>query len=379
MSLNHSDIYYSSVVSHIVKYELFRHRSLLSKFPITINRTLTDVLAALCKSFYQNKTASTSDVYLYSGLSKSTVIASIKKLITAKIVIKSPAPGDRRRVAIKFTEPYQEILHNFVLDCSSELDPLSHMGPSLEECLSCEHSKSIIMTVLANISHEFRTPLNAISGYAEMMELGLAVKDNMAAYPQYASTIREASGHLLNLVNDILDLSQYDATSTIPIFSSPIQVEELIEACRQLVKPQAEKNNITVDMSIPHAIPTLFADERRIKQVLINLISNAVQYSPRNSTIIIESKLTDQNQILIGVNDSGPGISEKDIGTALEPFGRLKHHKEANMQGNGIGLPLSKSIMEIHGGELIFNSKSGGGLTVTAVFPADRSGPEISS
>ncbi len=224
---------------------------------------------------------------------------------------------------------------------------------------------------LANMSHELRTPLNAIIGFSEIIEQELFGTIGSPRYKEYARDIHDSGTHLLNLINDILDVSKAEA-GKIELQESSVRIGDVIDASIRLVGPRAREGGIKLSLPQYAHLPPLLADERRLKQVLLNLLSNAVKFTPSGGSVTLTANDEGAGGFVIRVIDSGIGMAGEDIPKALEPFGQVDSKLARKYEGTGLGLPLSKALVELHGGSLQIESEPGVGTTVTVVFPASR-------
>jgi len=225
-------------------------------------------------------------------------------------------------------------------------------------------------TFLANMSHELRTPLNAVIGFSEIMTMQMfgPLRD---VYLAYAKDINESGHHLLNIINDILDMSKIEAGRQ-QLHESEVSLEDVIAATLRLIAVRADEAGLHIDVRLPSDIPLLYADERMVKQILLNLLSNAVKFTPSGGHITVAARIAERGMIELAVADTGIGIAAKDIPTALEPFGQVDSTFGRKFQGTGLGLPLVKSLAELHGGDMKIESAPGVGTTVTVRFPPSR-------
>jgi signal transduction histidine kinase len=221
------------------------------------------------------------------------------------------------------------------------------------------------------MSHELRTPLNAIIGFSEIIEKEMFGPIGSPRYTEYANDIHESGTHLLNLINDILDVSKAEA-GKIELQESQILLADLVDASLRLILPRARES--AVALTEPHVdhLPPVRADERRLKQVLINLLSNAVKFTPSGGRVSLEARLEPGRGLAIRVRDTGIGMAPEDIPRALEPFGQIDSRLARKYEGTGLGLPLSKALVELHGGKLEIESEQGMGTTVTVLLPPER-------
>ncbi len=223
---------------------------------------------------------------------------------------------------------------------------------------------------LATMSHELRTPLNAIIGFAELM-MNQTVGPIPSRYVEYSANIAESGKHLLQLVNDVLDMSK--------ILAGHMTLEEervtLADICRRhmgMMSAKAERAGITQTLAVAPDLPPIQVDPIRLGQILFNLISNAIKFTLRGGRVEVSAGLEPDGRIAIAVADTGIGMSEDEIAMALEPFRQVDATRTRRFEGTGLGLPISKSLAELHGGELRIDSAKGSGTTVKVLLPASR-------
>lgn len=221
---------------------------------------------------------------------------------------------------------------------------------------------------LANMSHELRTPLNAIIGFSEMMNSGYFGPLN-AKQKERIHDINLCGSHLLQLISDILEFSKGDA-GKLELNEENVDMSEIVNECVRIMNEKIKTKNINLLVAIEADTPRLWADKRKIRQVLLNLLSNAVKFTPEDGSIKISVKLDQFNNMNMIVSDTGIGIAEEDIPTALSVFGQV--HRSQSHEGTGLGLPLCKMFAELHGGKLALVSAIGEGTTVRIIFPAQR-------
>jgi signal transduction histidine kinase len=222
---------------------------------------------------------------------------------------------------------------------------------------------------LAAMSHELRTPLNAIIGFSEVLEAEIAGPLG-AKQRGYAGDIRQAGGHLLALVNDVLDLSKLDAVQ-VRLEEKTVEVGGVIADAIAMVRMRASEADLKLCSDIEPKLPHIRVDARRIRQVLLNLLSNAIKFTPAGGQVTV-SACRHNGGIAILVSDTGIGMAAEDIPVALERFGQIDRSLSRKFEGTGLGLPLSKQLVELHGGKLEIESAEGGGTTVTVLLPASR-------
>ena len=224
---------------------------------------------------------------------------------------------------------------------------------------------------LANMSHELRTPLNAILGFSEVMMREVAGPIGQPQYREYASDIHDSGRHLLEVINDILDLSKIEA-GRVELVDGRVALGPLVEKAVRLVAERAKQAEVEIRLLSEPNLPDLSADERLVKQAVLNLLSNAVKFTPRGGRVEISLLLTADGALCLRVRDSGIGIAEADLERVLTPFTQAESALSRNYQGTGLGLPLTKSFMEMHGGTLALKSRPGEGTEVTLRFPPGR-------
>jgi len=239
---------------------------------------------------------------------------------------------------------------------------------ALDEAEIANRAKS---EFLANMSHELRTPLNAIIGFSELIETQAFGEIGNARYTEYAGDIRDSGQHLLALINDILDLSKIEA-GRMDLVEERMVVGEVIEASMRIIRERAQAARLKLVAEIPDNMPTLFADERAIKQILLNLLSNAVKFTEPGGTVTIAAHVAPAGEIAFTVADTGVGMTAMEIKKALSPFGQVDSSLARKHEGTGLGLPLARSMTEVHGGTFAIESEEGKGTTATVTMPAER-------
>jgi len=223
---------------------------------------------------------------------------------------------------------------------------------------------------LANMSHELRTPLNAVIGFSELMRKELLGPLGSERYLEYAADIYESGSHLLGVINDILDLSKIEA-GKIDLEEETFDLSVAVDATLRLIRERAERRQIALAARIGASVPQLRADERKVKQILINLLSNAVKFTPEGGSVTISAERRPDG-LVIAVTDTGIGIAPEDVPRALEPFKQVSAAHNRTHEGTGLGLPLTKRLVELHGGRLEIESAVGRGTTVSVQFPSER-------
>lgn len=225
---------------------------------------------------------------------------------------------------------------------------------------------------LANMSHELRTPLNAIIGFSTMMtsEIHAALPES---YREYARIIRDSGDHLLHIINDILDLAKVESNS-LKLREELVDVKSVLDLVRPVAQALAHKAGLTIEFETDSVAIPIHADPVRLKQILLNLLSNAVKFTPKDGVVKLSAAQGSRGELEFKVSDTGIGIPQDKISLALEPFGQIDSRLARKYEGAGLGLPLTKRLVEMHGGTLILDSKLGRGTTVTVRLPAAGAG-----
>jgi signal transduction histidine kinase len=226
-------------------------------------------------------------------------------------------------------------------------------------------------TFLANMSHELRTPLNAIIGFAELLTMQINGPLGSERYLGYARDIGASGEHLLKVINDILDLTRIEAGG-MEIHDEPVRCADLIDSSLRFIRDQATRAGLAIAIETAEDLPRLRGDPRKLRQVLINLLSNAVKFTPRGGRIRIGAARDAGGGLLLRVGDTGIGMAAHDIEQALTPFKQIDNSLARKYEGAGLGLPLAKNLMELHGGTLEVASELGRGTVVTCRFPLAR-------
>lgn len=224
---------------------------------------------------------------------------------------------------------------------------------------------------LASVSHELRTPLNAILGFSEVLKDEMFGPLGSARYRSYAEDIYNSGSHLLNVINDILDLSKV-AAGKFELFEKESDLAEIVEASVNLVRERAQRAQLSLSTELDPRLPMLFADELRIKQILINLLTNAVKFTEPGGRVWISAKQRLDGGVDLSVSDTGIGMSADDIPKALSAFGQVEPVLSRTHEGTGLGLPLVKALCDLHGARLHLDSAPKVGTVVTVTFGRDR-------
>ncbi len=241
-----------------------------------------------------------------------------------------------------------------------------------DEAERANHAKSAF---LANMSHELRTPLNAIIGFSEIMEQGLFGPLGNPQYSEYAEDIRRSASHLLSIISDILDLSKIEA-GRMELHEEFFDLASVVQSCQTIVKEAAANAGLALRTLLPDGLPSLYADKRSVRQILLNLLSNAIKFTPNGGGVIVEARQELGGQLALIVRDTGIGMSADDIEIVMQPFGQVESAHTRSHDGTGLGLPITRSLAEMHGGSLEIESEVGKGTSITVRFPAERVGVE---
>ncbi len=240
------------------------------------------------------------------------------------------------------------------------------LADAVEQAETASKSKS---QFLASMSHELRTPLNAILGYSELLSLGIG-GDLSDKHKEYAQHIHESGSHLLSIIGDILDLSKIEA-GQFELHEERTSLMDLIDACVLMVKGRLSSKGLALKMELPDELPLLRVDPLRLKQVIINILSNAIKFTEKGH-IAIRAHVEAANGLTVTVSDTGIGMTEAEMKIALEPFGQVQSAFARNHEGTGLGLPIARHLMELHGGQLLLSSSKNVGTMVSITIPSER-------
>jgi two-component system, cell cycle sensor histidine kinase PleC len=245
-----------------------------------------------------------------------------------------------------------------------------------DERKKAEDANRAKSSFLANMSHELRTPLNAILGFSEVLEREMFGPIKNDTYKDYAGDIHSSGRHLLGLINDILDLSRIEAGRR-EMQEEPLVLRDCAEAAVKLLQARAAEKQLKVEIAMDLGLPKLLADRRSVSQVMINLATNAVKFTPKGGHVKIGGRIDLDGRMALTVADNGPGIPKEEQRQAMAAFARGVHATKKAIEGAGLGLPIVKGLMDIHGGVMEINSELGHGTEIVCRFPASRvlSGP----
>jgi PAS domain S-box-containing protein len=234
-----------------------------------------------------------------------------------------------------------------------------------------EKASSAKSDFLAKISHEIRTPLNAIIGFSEVMMAERFGPVGSERYREYLKDIHASGGHLLSLINDLLDLSKIEAGRLELTFAS-VSLNDLTQQCVAIMQPQANRDRIIIRTSLPPSLPQVVADARSVRQIVLNLLSNSIKFTDAGGQVIVSTALNDNGDVALRVRDTGVGMSETDLATALEPFRQLGAPVSGISGGTGLGLPLTKALAEANRASFYIKSAPKAGTLVEIAFPPSR-------
>ena len=239
-----------------------------------------------------------------------------------------------------------------------------NLSIALEAAAASSQAKSQFLTIM---SHELRTPLNAVIGFSELVQMELHGPLGHPQYREYLEDIRSSGSHLLNLINDILDFSRIDA-GKLELANTSVDLVELLDESIRLIAPQATGAMVGIHSNLPSQPVFVRGDRRRLMQIALNLLSNAVKFTPRGGRVEIDLQI-DDDSVAFAVSDTGIGMTSEQIPVALEAFGQIDSSLSRNHEGTGLGLPLSQSLAQLHGGSLEIASEPSEGTTVTIRLP----------
>jgi PAS domain S-box-containing protein len=224
---------------------------------------------------------------------------------------------------------------------------------------------------LANMSHELRTPLNAIIGFSQMIDGEILGPVGQPGYREYARDIQFSSQHLLQIINDILDVSKIEAGMA-TLHETSVDFAAIVGSCCRLVAPRVTTQGITLTVDVPDDLPEISADERMLKQVMLNLLSNALKFTPAGGAIEVAARGMPDGGLVFTVKDTGIGIARGDFDKIFQPFGQVDSSLTRKFEGTGLGLPLTKGLVELHRGSIELESEVGHGTTVCITLPKNR-------
>jgi PAS domain S-box-containing protein len=234
-----------------------------------------------------------------------------------------------------------------------------------------ERASSAKSDFLAKISHEIRTPLNAIIGFSEVMTEERFGPIGNERYRQYLKDIHASGAHLISLINDLLDLSKIEA-GKLELTIASVSINDLTQQCVAIMQPQANRERIIIRTSLSPRLPQVLADARSVRQIVLNLLSNSIKFTVAGGQVIVSTAVTDTGEVVLRVRDTGIGMSDKDIATALEPFRQVATATRGRSGGTGLGLQLTKALAEANHATFHIKSAPNEGTLVEIAFPGAR-------
>jgi len=262
----------------------------------------------------------------------------------------------------------ETLVHCIVRDITERKHLERNLTGALAEANEANRAKQ---EFLASVSHELRTPLNAIIGFSDILcrELYGPLGDDR--YDEYATHIKNSGEHLLELINDILDISRIEA-GKFELYPVPTAPGELVCDTVAMLREQCENAGVELTTHITPDLPSLNLDQRAIRQIVLNLLSNAIKFTPAGGRIQVRCESAEDGGVEVAIQDTGIGIAEEDLQTVLSPFARGRDVQIEEMSGTGLGLAISNALAALHGGTLVIKSELGTGTTVTVHLPVDR-------
>ncbi|MBB3263627.1 PAS domain S-box-containing protein [Azospirillum sp. OGB3] len=262
----------------------------------------------------------------------------------------------------------RRVFTGIIRDITARKRAESDLIAAKEAAESADRAKSTFLQVM---SHELRTPLNAVIGFAQVIEMRLLGPQDVDRYIDYAGSIRQSGEHLLAIIDDILDITTIEAGG-LRLNETPLDPSALVGEALNLVAIQSGKRGVPIHIELEDGLPMLFGDARRLRQVLVNLLSNAVKFSNPGEPAVVRARRGGDSGLELSVTDTGIGIAAEDLPKAMTPFVQVDQSMARRYEGMGLGLSISKRLVEAHGGRLHIDSAPGQGTTVTVALPPGR-------
>ncbi len=313
------------------------------------------------------------DIHLAEARARQQRLVLYAVLVLSLVVTSSITIGyvslRRHRNEIRATNiNLQEMVGLLNIEIERRHETEADLRKAKEQAESANHAKS---QFLANMSHELRTPLNAIIGFAEIIAKEILGSNGKPEYKDYANDIHISGKHLLSMLNDVLDMSRIDAGS-VDIDECDLDLHSLVAESLRAFEEEASLSNKVLSLSSDDPDLVVKADERMVRQVLTNLLSNAMKFTNPNGTIGVHVEIIHDGGVAIVVQDDGVGIPADKLSTILEPFSQAEDSYSRSQGGIGLGLPIARSLVEIHGGSLKIESVFGEGTQARILFPRSR-------
>jgi two-component system, cell cycle sensor histidine kinase PleC len=235
--------------------------------------------------------------------------------------------------------------------------------------LEAEFASRIKSEFIANMSHELRTPLNSIIGFSKLIAENKARPLADGEAEEYANLIQDAAGHLLAIINDILDISKIQS-GKFQLNTREMGVDEVLKPCVAGLKLLAENACVSLSAEFDDGLADVNADSVKLRQVFTNLVTNAIKFTPPDGSVAVAARATPGGGIAVSIADTGVGMTEDEIRVAITPFGQVDGGKNRWREGTGLGLPIAEALVRLHGGELKIDSVKGAGTTVTVLLPS---------
>ena len=357
---NASDLQHVYIVASLMAVVAARIMISANFMPIIIAGTglITFALSLRCL---------TETGYLYAGLGALAIGCQIFFVMVARKL------QDTARDMLIFKAQKEELISRLIVERDRAEAAKADAEREKQRAEEASRAKS---QFLATMSHELRTPLNAILGFSEIIGREMFGRHEVSAYKTYANDIHNSGSYLLSLVNDILDLTRIEAGRR-DMRDEPLIVIDSLEDVKNFVAFKLTERSQTLTFDIPQMLPKVMADRRAVRQIWINLLSNAAKFSPKGGEITVKAVHRETGEIAVSFIDNGPGMPEEEIETAMQAFTRGSLAVKKAVDGAGLGLPIVKGLITMHGGTFELRSKPGHGTEATVVFPLARilSGP----
>ncbi len=234
--------------------------------------------------------------------------------------------------------------------------------------LEAEFASRIKSEFIANMSHELRTPLNSIIGFSKLIAEQAARPLAPGESEEYAGLIQDAAGHLLAIINDILDISKLQS-GKFQLNTRELGVDEVLRPCVAGLKLFADNADVALISEIGESLPEVSADSVKLRQVFTNLVTNAIKFTPPGGTVRVTARTAGDGVVVVAIADTGVGMTEEEIRVAVTPFGQVDGGKNRWREGTGLGLPIAEALVRLHGGILSIESAKGAGTTVSVALP----------